>query len=64
MTDENHSQQLYEVNQKIMKWTCRCKDAVTRKQSLKALRKIAKFSRQLAKLQGRLYAYENTEELL
>ena len=64
MADKNHSQQLYEANCKIMKWTCRCENAKTRKAALKALRKIAKFSRKLAALQGRLYAYENTEELL
>lgn len=57
------TQDLYEANMKIMKWTVRCEEAVTRKQAAKALRKIAKFSTRLSWLQGRLYAQENNGEL-
>jgi len=57
------SQDLYEASMKIMKWTVRCEEAVTRKQAAKALRKIAKFSSRLAKLQGLRYAQENNGEL-
>ena len=58
MTKSN-SQRLYETNRKIIKWTVKCEDAMTRKQALKALRKIAKFSKRLARLQGLLYTQEN-----
>ena len=58
MTKPN-SQKLYEANQKIAKWTVKCEDAMTRKQALKALRKIAKFSNRLARLQGLLYTQES-----
>lgn len=58
------AQKLYTANQKISKWTVRLENALTRKEATKALRKIAKFSNRLAELQGRLYAYENTEEFL
>ena len=52
MAKTNRSQKLYETNSKIIKWTVKCEDALTRKQAVKALRKVAKFSRKLAKLQG------------
>ena len=52
---------LHEINLKIIKWTCRAEDALTRKQAQKALRKIAKHSIRLAQLQGRLYT-ESTQE--
>ena len=53
---------LHEINLKIIKWTCRAEDALTRKQAQKALRKIAKHSLRLARLQGRLYTENNQEE--
>ena len=53
---------LHEINLKIIKWTCRAEDALTRKQALKALRKVAKHSLKLAKLQGRLYTEYIPEE--
>ena len=53
---------LLEINLKIIKWTCRAEDALTRKQALKALRKVAKHSLKLAKLQGRLYTQDIPEE--
>jgi len=46
---------------KLMRWTCRAEEALTRRQALKALKKIAKHSRKLAQLQGRVYT-ENTQE--
>ena len=62
MTKKNIAQRLWETNQKIAKWTARAEDALTRKQALKALRKIAKHSLKLAKLQGRLYTESTQEE--
>ena len=50
---------LHERTLKLMKWTCRAEDALTRKQALKALRKVAKHTRKLAMLQGRC----NTEDI-
>jgi hypothetical protein len=58
------SQDLYEVNMKILKWTIRAEEALTRKQARKALRKIAKFSNRLARLQGQRYAQKNNGGLL
>ncbi len=58
------AQDLYEANMKIMKWTIRCEEAVTRKQAAKALRKIAKFSNRLTKLKSQRYAQENNGGLL
>ena len=40
---------------KIALWTMRAEDATTRDEALKALRKIAKHQRKLAKLQARAY---------
>ena len=54
------SQDLYEANVKIMKWTFRLEEAATPKQAAKALRKIVKFSNRLAKLQGQRYAQQDT----
>ena len=51
----NIAQKLFERQQKILKWTVRAEEAVTREEALKALRKVAKHSRKLAKLQGMLY---------
>lgn len=50
------AKKLHDRTLKLMKWTCRAEDALTRKQALKALRKVAKHSIKLAKLQGRLSA--------
>jgi len=58
------SQDLYEANMKILKWTVRCEEALTRKKAAKALRKIAKFSNRLARLQGQRYAQKNNGGLL
>ena len=55
MTSRSFAQKLYKCNQKILKWTVRAEEAATRKEALKALRKIAKFSLRLAALQGRAY---------
>ena len=55
------SRKLHDRTLKLMKWTCRAEDALTRRQALKALRKIAKHSRKLAQLQGRAYI-EGTQE--
>ena len=55
----NHSQELYEVSHKILKWTVRAELALSRKEARKALRKVTKFSLRLAKLQGRLYTENN-----
>ena len=53
------AQQLHERTLKLMKWTCRAEEALTRKQALKALRKVAKHTQKLAMLQGRC----NTEDI-
>ena len=58
------SQDLYEANMKILKWTVKCEEALTPKQARKSLRKIAKFSNKLARLQGQRYAQEAMEDLL
>jgi len=55
------AQKLHDRTLKLMKWTCRAEDALTRRQALKALRKVAKHSRKLAKLQGQAYI-EGTQE--
>ena len=47
------AKKLHKCTLKIMKWTARAEGALTRKQALKALRKVAKHSFKLAKLQGR-----------
>ena len=52
---------LYDRMQKIMKWTVAAEDALTREDAQKALRKVAKHSNKLAKLQGRSYT-EDTQE--
>jgi len=56
------SQKLHDRTLKLMKWTCRAEDALTRKQALKVLRKIEKHSRKLAQLQGRIYTESTQEE--
>ena len=55
-----NQQKIEKVEKKIRKWTLKCQYAWTRKEAIKALRKAAKFTRKLAKLQGNLHAYENT----
>jgi len=55
------SRELHDRTLKLMKWTCRAEDALTRRQALKALRKVAKHSRKLAQLQGQAYT-ESTQE--
>lgn len=56
------AQKLYERNIKVIEWTCRAEEATTRKQAQKALRKVAKHSLKLAKLQARLYTEGVQEE--
>jgi hypothetical protein len=56
------AQRLHERSIKVIEWTCRAESARTRKQAQKALRKIAKHSLKLAKLQARLYNKEVQEE--
>lgn len=56
------AQRIHERTLKLMKWTVRAEDALTRKAALKALRKVAKHSTKLAKLQGRLYIEGVKEE--
>ena len=51
----NYSRQIHDRVIKIMKWTMRAEEASTRKQAQKALRKVAKHSLKLAKLEGRAY---------
>lgn len=60
MTDT--AKKIHDRNLKIIKWTCKAEAALTREQAQKALRKIAKHSLKLAKLQGRLYTENNQEE--
>lgn len=52
------SQKLHDRTLKLMRWTCRAEDALTRREALKALRKVAKHSRKLAMLQGRFASGE------
>ena len=52
---KSHPQKLQDAMLKIMKWTCRAEDALTRKKALKALRKVAKWSQKLALLQSEGY---------
>ena len=55
MTKKNRAQRLYDRARKVDKWTVRAEEALTRKQALKALRKVAKHSLKLAKLQREAY---------
>jgi hypothetical protein len=59
---KNISAKLQDTSFKILKWTCRAEDALSRKQAQKCLRKIAKHSLKLAKLQGRAYTLRNKED--
>lgn len=59
---KNISAKLQETSYKILKWTCRAEDAMTCEQGRKCLRKVAKHSLKLAKLQGELYTKNNREE--
>jgi len=52
---------LHDRTLKLMKWTCRAEDAMSRKEALRCLKKVAKHSRKLAKLQGQAYI-EGTQE--
>ena len=55
------AQQLHHRTLKLMKWTCKAEQALTRKQALRCLKKVAKHTRKLAILQGRCHA-EGTQE--
>ena len=55
------SRELHDRTLKLMRWTCKAEEALTRREARKALRKIAKHSRKLAQLQGRVYT-ESTQE--
>ena len=50
-----YSQQIHDRVLKIMKWTMRAEDAPNREQAQKALRKVAKHSLKLAKLEHMAY---------
>ena len=56
------AQKLYKRTLKLMRWTCRAEEALTRKQALKALRKVNKHAQKLAKLQGRCHTEGIQEE--
>lgn len=49
------SSKIHDRVMKLMIWTCRAEDAKTREEAQKALRKIAKHSKKLAKLQNKGY---------
>jgi len=49
------SSKIHDRVMKLMIWTCRAEDATTREEAMKCLRKIAKHSKKLAKLQSRGY---------
>ena len=55
------ARKLHDRTLKLMKWTCRAEEALTRKEALRCLKKVAKHSMKLAKLQGRVYT-EGTQE--
>ena len=59
---KNISAKLQDASLKILKWTCRAEDAPTRKYARKCLRKVAKHSLKLAKLQGMAYTLRNQED--
>ena len=56
------AQKIHDRTLKLMKWTVKAEDALNRRQAQKALRKVAKHSTKLAKLQGRLYIEGVQEE--
>ena len=58
----NHAKKLYDRMIKVMKWTVRAEDALTREEAQKALRKVAKHSMKLARLQGMVYSEEVNKE--
>jgi len=49
--NQSYSRKLNERVLKIMIWTCRAEDAQSREEAQRCLRKVAKHSRKLAKLQ-------------
>ena len=53
---------LYDRMQKIMRWTVAAEDALTREDAQKALRKVAKHSTKLAKLQEKPYIEDVPKE--
>ena len=55
------AQKLHDRTLKLMRWTCKAEEALSRSEAQKALRKVAKHSRKLAQLQGRAYI-EGTQE--
>lgn len=56
------AQKLHERTLKLMKWTVRAENALTRKQAQRALKKVTRHSEKLAKLQGRLYIEDVPKE--
>jgi len=55
------SSKIHDRVMKLMIWTCRAEDATTREEAMKALRKVAKHSKKLAKLESRM---RQSEDLL
>jgi len=49
------SSKIHDRVMKLMIWTCRAEDATTREEAIKCLKKIARHSKKLAKLQSRGY---------
>ena len=47
------SSKIHDRVMKLMIWTTRAEDAQTREEAMKALRKVAKHSRKLAKLEAK-----------
>lgn len=64
MAKKSIAEKIVKVKRKITKWTVECQLALTRRQAIRALRKVAKHSEKLAELEGRLYDYQNTDALL
>ena len=52
MTKKSRSKKIHDRVLKIMHWQCKAEDALSRDEALKALRKIAKHSIKLAKLEA------------
>lgn len=49
------SSKIHDRVMKLMIWTCRAEDAQNREEAMKCLKKIAKHSKKLAKLQRKGY---------
>jgi hypothetical protein len=49
------AKKLHDRNLKLIEWTCKAEEALTRQEALRALKKIRKHSLKLAKLQSKVY---------